>query len=446
MSYILIWLGTVFSSKYLFSRAAGTLSILRPNIHLLIFYYSFFLSSLIGALLIVLRIDDSYIIKKLLFDSTREKAFFLILAASILLPLAMCILSRLIGFDSKRESLIYWSKKVMLGTCKAEKRFFLLLCIATVICMLAVIYTLVKTGKVPILQIFSQADDTTAGELRQLAKVEYKGNPLIKNIIALGLTSILSIVAYICASTSNYRGWRILFLLLLPFAIIVNIYDLQKGPILFYFLMLLIASVYVGKLKINLRLGIMASLFVLCYIALAYSYTSNTMDNYLSYSRGPVGRVILTQIAPTFLYVDRYGTVYPFLEEKGLPSLLLQLYDIDQVRSARVLMEDLFPEKVAQGTAGVLNSLYIGEGYSSYGVIGVVISSLLLGFFIQYIYIHFMRLPKHPIFLALFIYFVVQIPRALVGGFIDILFNPLWVILYIFCTSLYFFANKLNRT
>jgi hypothetical protein len=105
------------------------------------------------------------------------------------------------------------------------------------------------------------------------------------------------------------------------------------------------------------------------------------------------------------------------------------MYDLEHVRSARVVMENYFPERVEEGIAGVLNTLYAGEAYANFGYNGIIIGTLYVGFFIQVLYIGFLRLPKHPVLIVLFIFFTVNIPRVVVGGFADFLFNPFWIMI-----------------
>ncbi|NEU44236.1 oligosaccharide repeat unit polymerase, partial [Enterococcus faecium] len=78
---------------------------------------------------------------------------------------------------------------------------------------------------------------------------------------------------------------------------------------------------------------------------------------------------------------------------------------------------------------GVSNTLTVAEAYANFGYVGIVIGTLYVGVVTQLLYIWFLRLPKNPLFLSLFVYFSINIPRTLVGGFSDFLFNPTWVLL-----------------
>jgi oligosaccharide repeat unit polymerase len=347
----------------------------------------------------------------------------------VALPLTMYVVSKLVGFRAKEEFHSYWNAPIteVFTTKKSKQEFYWLFCILSVVSLGSVIYTAWKTPSIPIFSLLHHTD-TSAATLRIEAKESFAGSVYIKNIFAIGLTPILSLIAYVYALKTKELRWRVLFALLFVAAVFIQVYDMQKAPLLFYLLMVLLVRMYVGKTKLDMKklvilLSIAALYLVMMYVALGVTDSSA----FLSYSSGPIGRTILTQIAPMYLYIDRYDAVYPYLEEKGLPSAILQLYGIDQTRSSRVLMEEIFPERVKEGTAGVMNTLYVGEAYATFGWAGVVVGTIVLGVFIQFLYILFMRLPKHPIFLSLYVYFSINIPRAMVGGFFDLLVNPVWM-------------------
>jgi hypothetical protein len=159
--------------------------------------------------------------------------------------------------------------------------------------------------------------------------------------------------------------------------------------------------------------------------------------SFLTISGGPLGRILLSQIAPTYLHIDRFGHSLDFLNYQGLPSIILRFFEENQIRSARILMENVFPERVEEGTAGVLNTLYIAEAYAMYGPLGVIIGTIYVAIFLQLIYMIFLKSSKNPLVLALFVYFTVNIPRTIVGGFSDFIINPIWIIIVSMISSIY---------
>jgi oligosaccharide repeat unit polymerase len=429
MLYFIIWILVLGASVYFFRKAAGSLSLLKPNMISIIFYYSFFISSYIGTLFIAIGIDDYYMINRLKHEEYRWIGFYVISFVMLLFPMVMFIVSKLAGFDAEKEYKRFLEKRIELPFKEKNEFFFIFTCMAF-ISFAAIAYTLLKTPKIPILEILIGNGDLSPGELRVEAQRNFGGNYLIRNIFAIALTPLLSFIAYVYSVKTNQVKWKLLFLGLFAGSVIINIYDLAKSPIFFYFIMFLLLRLYVGRMKFTWKrlflLGTAGAIVLVSMYIVIQGVTD--LQSYFSHNSGPIGRLIFAQIAPTFLHLDIFGNSLPFLNGRSLPATIVEMFGMDQVRSARLVMQIVFPEKIKEGTAGVLNTLFIAEAYANFGYMGILAGTIYVAVLVQILYISFIRLPKNPIFLSLFIYFTVNIPRTLVGGFTDFLFNPVWIL------------------
>ncbi|MFE8701697.1 O-antigen polymerase [Cytobacillus sp. FJAT-54145] len=448
MLYIIIWALVLAISIYFFQKASGSLSPLKPNLNSIIFYYSLFISSYIGSLIIALGIDDYYMINRLTHEEYRWIGFYTICSVMVFFPMIMYGVSRLIGFDSSKELNDYMKKDIVLPF-KERNEFFLIFLGLSMLSLLAIAYTMLKTPKIPILEIVIGNGELSPGELRNLAQRNFGGNVLVRNIFAIALTPLLSLIAYVYAVKTDQVKWKLLFLSLFAGAVLINTYDLAKSPIFFYLIMFLLLQLYVGKLRFTAKKlavwGVLGATVLIGMYVVIQGVTD--LGSYLSYNSGPVGRLILAQIAPTFLHLNLFGESLPFLMGRGLPSTLIDLFDVEQVRSARLVMTTVFPEKVEAGTAGVLNTLFIAEAYANFGYVGIAGATIYVAILIQVVYITFLKLPKNPIFLSFFIYFTINIPRTLVGGFTDFIFNPIWTLLIgLFVGILIFIRVRIDLT
>lgn len=445
MLAIIIWMAVLAISVILFKNVSGSLSLLKPNLNSLIFYYSLLVSSYIGSLLIALDIDHYYMINKLDHEVYRYIGFGAVSFVMIMLPLSMFIVSKLAGFDAKKE-FNHYLKKPIEHTFTERNEFYLIFLGLSLISMLAVAYTLLKTSQVPIFALL-KGNLSDLGMLRIDAARNFHGKVLIRNIFAIALTPLLSLIAYVYTVKTRQLKWGLLFLPLFACAVLISVYDLSKSPIIFYIIMFIFVQLYVGRLVLNRR---RINFYVICgatLIILMYMFIQgvNDLGSYLSYSSGPIGRLILAQIAPTFLHLNIFGESIPFLHGSSLPSILIGWFDIEQVRSARLVMANAFPNRIEDGTGGVLNTLFIAEAYANFGYLGILFGTIYVGVLIQILYIIFIRLPKNPVFLCLFIYFSINIPRTLVGGFADFLFNPIWIfITCLFAGILLFIRIRLD--
>ena len=441
MLYFSIWLIVLIISILLFKYAAGTLSILKPNLLSITFYYSLLVTSFIGSLLIVLNIDDFYMMNKLVHQQYRVIGFAVICSVMVIMPLTMAIVAKLSGFNGKYEFQHYLDKPIEhIGA--GRKEFFWFFAGLSAISMLAIAYTILKSPQIPIFELLRGGAGDAARNRIEAAR-EFRGNVLIRNIFGITLTPLLSLIAYIFTVLTNEAKWKILFVITLAGAVFISVYDLSKSPIFFYILTFLLVRVMIGKTKLTwekvLTIGVLgAGALVMIYVFLS---GVKGIETFLSYRSGPIGRIILSQCAPTFLHLEIYSETLPFLHGRSLPSLLTGLYDQESIRSARVVMAQLFPAQVANGTAGVLNTLFVGEAFANFGYIGVLIGTIYIGVLVQIAYIVFVRLPKNPVFICLFVYFSVNIPRTIVGGFTDFLFNTIWLFVVVVFGGLLLFLR-----
>ena len=94
---------------------------------------------------------------------------------------------------------------------------------------------------------------------------------LIRNIFAIALTPLLSLIAYVYTVKTRQLKWGLLFLPLFACAVLISVYDLSKSPIIFYIIMFIFVQLYVGKLvlnrrRINLYVISGATLIILMYV------------------------------------------------------------------------------------------------------------------------------------------------------------------------------------
>ncbi|MGE6487627.1 oligosaccharide repeat unit polymerase [Paenisporosarcina sp. NPDC076898] len=442
-----IWLITVVASTFLFQKASGSLSPLKPNMISIVYYYSFFISSYIGGLLIALGIDKYYMINRMDHEEFRLIGFLLLTLMMLLFPAIQLLVNRVFQFNSQKELNHYLILPVRISRDKNKIFFTIVFFIFSMISVLAVAYTLIKTGTVPLFELL-KGNTSDLALLRIEAARNFNGNVLIRNIFGIALTPLLSIVAYLYAATTKDLLWKTNFYMLFISSVLISTYDLAKSPIFFYVMMLILARFYAHKLVLNARriagYGIVAALLLIMMYVSIQGVTG--ISSYLQYSSGPVGRIILAQIAPFFLHLDVFSFSMDHLGIRSLPSFVVNLFDVEQVRSARIVMENIFPENVDKGTAGVLNTVFLGEAFASAGYLGVLIAIIYVAIVVQILYVAFLRLPKTPAVIALFIYFTINIPRTLVGGVSDFLFNPIWLMITLLLAGFLFLEQYFAGT
>lgn len=131
----------------------------------------------------------------------------------------------------------------------------------------------------------------------------------------------------------------------------------------------------------------------------------------------------MSQCGGTFMTLDLFPSVIDHLGFSSVSSLWASLFNLEYSEtSARLIMGELFPGAVMEGTAGVMNSLFIAEAWANFGWYGLIISPIYVGFIIQSLFLFFLKSPKTPFFLAFFVYYSAR--SSLTGGFNAYIYNP----------------------
>ncbi len=207
-------------------------------------------------------------------------------------------------------------------------------------------------------------------------------------------------------------------------SIFLKTYNYAKTPVVFYiFVFILINIVIEGSIPIRKLLTVLVLcvfIILLMYIKIGYDFNKG-LDIY----NGPIGRTIFTQVGTLFLHVDLFPYYIPYLGGRSFSPTILKLFlgGVSQFRSGRVVMNFYSPEKVVGGTAGVMNSLFIGEAYANFGTIGVLSSVLYIGVLLSIILIIFVKIKKTPINIVIYVTITSILASASQGGFIDFVYN-----------------------
>jgi hypothetical protein len=137
--------------------------------------------------------------------------------------------------------------------------------------------------------------------------------------------------------------------------------------------------------------------------------------------------------------------VYDHLGFSTISNFINDVLDIQSnERSARLIMMQENPKAVKAGVAGVMNSLFVGEAWANFGLLGVLIAPFYVGMVIQALFMFFLTMPKTPLLLGLFTYFSYR--GSVTGGFNDYIYNAGYVVIVFFFLWVYFQGIVLKQT
>ncbi len=448
MFYLLLTILLVFFSGYLFKKGCGTISLSQLNMMSVIFYYYLLLQSVIGSVLVVNQIDNHYMIDKLTHVESRYYGYAAIMYTIIAFPIGMIIANRLWGIRNISQKFNRYCQSKIDFENKYNDKIVKYICIVvSFIAFCATLYVTAVIGEISIIKALGSSSAVELAGFRADSTRHFMGNEYVKNILALGMTPLMSYVAYAYKLRNNTRFNKIWFWLMFATSIQIVSYNLEKAPIVVYLIGFLFFRIYLGKYISKRQLIILAIMIILLVIGLYMLIMGSGIDVFtlFTYNSGIIGRLTLSSVAGLFHNFDLWPDVNPFIGFSSLSQVFSEFIGIPYTeRASRLIMETVNPEGIKMGFAGVVNSLFVGEAWSNWGIWGVVLSPLIVGGMIQSLYIFFLKSPKTPFFLALFVNF--SFKSSITGGVNDYLYNIQAIIIICLILSIYGFSKVLNKS
>lgn len=415
----------LFSGK-LFNKACGTISIYRPNMMSVIFYYYFIVQNVIGAILVVNQLDDHYMINKLQYSTSRIYGYYAIMYSMVAFPLGMLLANIIFKRNNVNKKLEeYVNKGISSEIRYKDKTIKSILIFLSLMSAISVLYVLFIIKDIPLLKLFNGGSALDLALFRGDVSRNFQGNEYVKNMFALCLTPFLSYVAYGYKKIKNSFVNKCWFYVMFFFSFLILTYDLSKSPLIVYLLGYLFFYVYMGgKLSKKLLLFVLCAVFLL--LIFLYSVLMDNTEVDLSslfyYNSGIIGRLILSSSEGLFFSFDLFPHNYKYIDFSSISYFLSDMFNLNYSdRSARLIMEYINPSGVKEGVAGVANALFIGEAWANWGLVGVLISPIYVGFVIQSLYLFILHSPKTPFFLALLIFY--SFNSAMTGGVNEYFYN-----------------------
>lgn len=422
-------------------KASGTLSISKMNIVSCIFYL-FILQTFIGGSLIFIGFDKDYLIDKVMQrDITLNKTYSIIVYTVIALFLTMYLVSKIMRINVQKQYSKYLEDDTVVDNEK-----ILIYCVTGVclITFLSTVYMYVKIGYLPFLKLLTHVSSSKIPKLRYQITSNFKGNQYIKNILALGLTPVISYLTYILCRKSKNIYWKFLFVFMFCMSILNATYNFAKSPILFYLIGFVVIEIIINngiKLKYVVYSGILLSLIIVFMYIKTSSYDfSNGFDIY----NGPIGRIIFTQVGTLYLHVDMFPNFVPYLKGASLyPTILNFLHlGVNPIRSGLAVMEFYNTPGIYNQVAGVMNTIFVGEAYANFGMIGVIIAPIYVGALVEIIYLFIIKSKKDPVNITILVYLTINFSQFTQGGFCDFIYNANIIITVFVLLLIKFVVNK----
>lgn len=428
-----------WASTKLFKKAAGSLKFTKLNMISALYYY-ILVFNLIGGSLIFIGFRDHYLINRIRTPGILEKTYFALAYSVIMFPMTLIGMKKVMRMFVRKRGI---ESFVMDGTNydRHTSRIQFVIALLLIVCTAATGYVFLHLGYVPVLSLFGGGN---LDALRQSGGRGFAGNQYIKNLLMSTLTPFVSYITYIYFRITMHKNWAYMFFYSAVLSVIVLTYDFAKTPIITYLLGLYLLEVMLGNVTSNKRftkLVITAALLLVFFYAVIFGAGGSLFSIYT----GPVGRIIFTQIATLFLHMEAFPLKTPFLNGASFNGWMSFLFPAaENLRSGRVVMTIYNPQGVEANTAGVMNTMFIGEAYANFGWIGILVAPIIFGVIIGIFAYMLPGLRKSPFSVLLYVQLTLQFVTIVEGGFVDIFYSASVVFFILLTIFLYSIAGKYN--
>lgn len=443
--YLIISLSVLAVSYLLFRKVGGSLQLTKLNMISWIFYYNLIAQSFIASILVIYGLDNHYIINRV-GSEAKFYGWFAVQYTMIALPAGMLLAVYLNGYKSNRRIFSEYINAPMVPSLSFKDSYIRIpLYFLSGISILAVLYTFAMLRVNPLIAAVSGLDALTLVGLRIEVSREFPGNVYIRNVFAIGLTPILAYISFAYWKLTRARIDLVWFFIMFVSSFFILTYNLAKSPFVIFVLGFMFLAILING-GVSKRVFFYLSLLALALILLAYFFVTDVVNPLalFSYNSGIGGRILLSQSAGTYMAFEHFPKTNDFI---GLASISGFMNNILGVQgsdtAARILMTIFRPLRVEDGTAGVMNSLFIAEAWANFGFIGVIIAPLYVGFLVQLLFLFFLKSRKTPIMLGLFAYLSYKLP--ITGGVNAFIYNAGLMITFFVFISVYVIAVLLMK-
>lgn len=413
-------------STGLFWLAAETLNPTKLNL-INVIYYSYMVFSYVGSAAVFLGFRGHHQMLKIRDPMVFDKGYFYIALLGILFPLVVILVRKLLSYLFQvRPFADFMDQPLDMEKNRDQMQWNILLGIF-LLCLVITCLFYIRARQIPLLPWFN---GQASLRLRQvLGKTRYI-NPYLKNIFMIQLPAYLSFFVYVKARKTGFFRWTLLFIAYGLLAIVTKTYDFQKSPVIVYLLCFFFIEVYIGRVRVGglLLAGAGALGLILGMYLFVFNYSGSLFNLY----SGPASRIIFSQVAGFFHSINIFPGRYGFLGGESLPTLLTKILGIGRSwnRSSVVIMNIMNPVHVLNGTAGVMNSVFIAEAYANWGVEGIVGSIVYVATLFSTIHTVFLSQKKTAGSIALYVSLAWIFATAFQGGFVDFVYNASIIILF----------------
>jgi hypothetical protein len=321
------------------------------------------------------------------------------------------------GLGLKRKINTYIDRKIIHFT---KTHYELLWLITFVLALLCFGYVFFQAGTI------HPAIEALKSDYSGISVLRHKINLAINmNIYNVGFKFFLPINIIISLLLLKRRIFSFLSIFLF---VVMGTFVLEKGVIVSTLVLLVFFRILLSKIPFKklLQYGFISlGLISVMYFLTRFASSLPSLFPMIS------GRILYGQISDLPTYFELFSK-YKISLTSIFPPYLTNIFGHGGVKAASLLvMEHTNPTAVAQGTAGVANTFFIGEAYAVAGHIGAILSPFIIMVNLVFFVYLFTKLKKNIYLVFLFSWFLFRTFDGIFVGIGYFIFSGIQIILLV---------------
>lgn len=363
-----------------------------------------------------------------------------ILVIKLLCYASICLALTIFGFIIAKalfkKSVKGFSKKI-----EPLKNEVYYACLAiTSVCILVIVLFVRNLEMLPIFAIFNESDQIRF--LRSEATNNFSGK---YHYYGVFMDVLLPYVSYILFSQSlliKNRLPKVVFFMVLLIIVFQSIMLTLKAKVILY-LLSIICVYFISKNKSikvrHLFWFISLSVFLLFFM---YLFFMQMIDrDFLVVFQAIANRAFVSQIVPAYFYLDFFPEHHNFLWGTSFPNPG-GIFPWESYRLTVEIMDYIFPDLAARGIVGSAPTAYWAELYANFGLMGVIVISPFVGFFLYSLQLCLERLQGSPVVVAFIVWSTFHFMKLAVTGISIYIFDIKFLSVLILTWFLLLLQNK----
>lgn len=270
---------------------------------------------------------------------------------------------------------------------------------------------LIYLSKIPSIPLIEQLKGASSDELALSRSEATNGFNGKLHWYRLFYSSVLTFLGYYTFAASLKKpsivNWSF-FLISFAAASFTALMTTQKAPLVWFFIGLV--STYLITKKTNIKLKTALILGITSFTALLFMYR-----RFMGLEERPIldviqsifSRAFTGQIGPAYFYLEMFPKHEEYLLGKSFPNPG-GIFPWENFSITTEVMNYMNPAMIEAGVVGSAPTVFWADMYANFGVGGIILSSLLVGFILYLIQYYINKLEFNPIIIAYCSWLIVE--------------------------------------